>query len=117
MWQLKLVSVQVLSKSVATDLISKEIILSLQQEVVGIFDGWEENLKQLLMKFLSGEDFVKDEDIIRLKKLSTYVTYYDFPYKHSICKGDILESFAKMQMSNLPTETVKKMLKMCDVHC
>lgn len=117
MWQLKLVSTQVFSKSVATDLISKEIILSLRQEVAGIFDGWEENLKQSLRKFLSGEDFVKDVDVVRLKKLSAYVTYYDFPYKLSFCKGDILDSFVKMQSSNLSTETVKKMLKSCDVHC
>ncbi|KAJ8932971.1 hypothetical protein NQ314_014302 [Rhamnusium bicolor] len=117
-WQLKLITEQVLSRCRISNLLSKEIMLALQQEVVGIFDNWEGNLKHLLQKFLLGNNFTKGVDILLLKKLAVYVTFYDFPHNSSsICKGEFLEMFVKLQSSNFSTETIKKILKSYNVHC
>ncbi|KAJ8917136.1 hypothetical protein NQ315_012628 [Exocentrus adspersus] len=112
-WQLKLVLAQVLSKSPVPELLSKEIVLALQQEVVALFDSWENDLMGVVEKYLSGQDFVKNSDAVRLKKLSAYVSYYDLPYKHGLFKGDALEML--LRSGGLPFEAVRKMLSVCSI--
>ncbi|CAG9815252.1 unnamed protein product, partial [Phaedon cochleariae] len=51
-WQFKIIARQVLTKP--GNLLSKEIVLSMQQEMESIFDTWGGNLKGPLIEFLSG---------------------------------------------------------------
>ncbi|KAG5893112.1 hypothetical protein JTB14_019316 [Gonioctena quinquepunctata] len=97
-WQFKIIAKQVLSNSKGLpNLISKEVILSLQQEMVGIFDNWETSLKPILHTFLSGEDLSTNQSGIVMKKLAVYTTFYNLPWKCGVFQG------------NTPTQTKDKL--------
>lgn len=110
-WQFKIIAKQIL-KSHSSNLLSKEITLSLRQEFLQHFDGWEEPLKPSLQKFLTSLDFAGNIDKQISKRLATYIIFYDFPWKCEIRRGEFLEMFGNLMKSGLCTETVEKIVKL-----
>ncbi|XP_056632382.1 anaphase-promoting complex subunit 1 isoform X1 [Diorhabda sublineata] len=110
-WQFKIIAKRVM-KSHCSNLLSKEIILSLRQEYMKIFDKWEDNMKQVLQRYLQGVlDFSGSTDNLLSKKLSAYVIFFDFPWNCESITGEFLEIFEKLANSSLCTETVEKIVK------
>ncbi|XP_074033388.1 anaphase promoting complex subunit 1 isoform X2 [Leptinotarsa decemlineata] len=115
-WQFKIITKQVFSNLKGfSNLISKEVILSLHQGIVGVFDSWETSLKPVLQNFLLGKDFTHSLGSLDVKKLASYTTFYNFPWKSGMYEGEFFEVFLNLQNQGLCTKTIEKILKIFDI--
>ncbi|KAL1501054.1 hypothetical protein ABEB36_006453 [Hypothenemus hampei] len=100
LWQLKIIF-QLTIASSGTELISKETVLALHQEVVLLLESQEERLKHSLKNFLTGQEFNSGDT-----QLAAYVTFFETPTDLSmLCNDrmDVLERalYLKSSISNL----------------
>lgn len=110
-WQLKIIMQQALMRSPQPNLISKKTVLALQQEVVGILESHEEELKPNLQKYLRGEEFD-----VTLDMLAAYATFYDIPCNIPIGFGkkEIFEVSMYFKNHMLSVDVLSKVLKICE---
>lgn len=89
-WQIKLVSSQMLKKSYTENknpLLGTESILAMKQRISYIMDNWERELAPHIKSYLKNGKI--DGNISLLQKMCTYFVFYDIPYKtdyQTICK-------------------------------
>lgn len=112
-WQMKLIFAQIISSSLSCNLVSSEIGLSLQQQVVEIFDEWETLLLSSIQCYVNGSDF--DLDSIAAQRLALYVIYYDMPFKENLTNCGFLE-FLFNYSNKLAPHTMEKMTKIFSVN-
>ncbi|XP_030754835.1 anaphase-promoting complex subunit 1 [Sitophilus oryzae] len=86
LWQLKIISQQVFSKSPLPNLIPKETILALNQEVSDIFDKHLETLKQDLRNFSISSGFNAQKNL-----LAEYIVFHDIP--NDLAENTLQNSF------------------------
>ncbi|CAH0559464.1 unnamed protein product [Brassicogethes aeneus] len=109
-WQLKIIRKQTFMKTMLCNLISKEALISVQQEIFDIFGEWEKTMGHQLNTYLLGGD-VFSESLEMQNKLANYVILYDIPYNFELKNGELLEVMSKLQSSNFSSETVSKLIK------
>lgn len=116
MWQAKLILKQVFGRHSGTNLISKETALSFQEEITNYFAEWEEYSKSLLQKYLFGKEFNTGLDTFSLSLLSSYCIFYDLPYNIDIShQSSYLDIFLCLQNMGLSTESITKIIRICDI--
>lgn len=115
MWQFKIIMQQVLSRK-SSILISKDIILSLKQQISGILTSWEDFLKPIAKNYILGNNFIENiSDLSLLKKLAVFSVFHNLPYKVDISNCEYLEIFMKLQSRSMSTETIQVITNMFDV--
>ncbi|KAG7200866.1 hypothetical protein KM043_003229 [Ampulex compressa] len=111
MWQIKLLSSSMLRKIYTEDsnpLLSEESVLAIRQRVALILDGWENDLKPIIKRYLTTG--VIQGDVVSLNKMSAYMTFYDLPYQ--IDNKTFLESFLDKHIGSVvPNLTLYKLYK------
>lgn len=75
LWQLKILFAVVLNYKRWENLISSEIVLSFKQDLMSLFDKWENELSDNVTSYLRGEIFNSHNH-----KLACYITFHDLPY-------------------------------------
>ncbi|XP_050315622.1 anaphase-promoting complex subunit 1 [Anthonomus grandis grandis] len=108
LWQLKIIMEQVFTRSSSPNLIVKETIQALQQEVVSILESHEDKLKHNLKKYIKGEEFDTSVDI-----LASYITFFDIPNNMFIPaeKGDFFERTANLKPNFSSIAAFSKVVK------
>ncbi|CAH1966637.1 unnamed protein product [Acanthoscelides obtectus] len=110
-WQYKIIDSQI-SMNKFANLISKEMILTLQQEIARVLNTWDDELKQLLCKYLTGKSFCDNiTSTVLLKKMATYVVFHDMPYNVGTDSSETLELFIRLHDLGLCTRTVEKIIR------
>ncbi|CAG9837359.1 unnamed protein product [Diabrotica balteata] len=109
-WQFKIIQSHIM-KSRCNHLLSKEIILSFRQEFLEVFDKWESDLKPLLQRFIRGDKFEDDLDSVLMKKLCSYVVFFDFPWNYNVENQQYLEMLQNLMKGGLKIEAVLRIMK------
>jgi anaphase-promoting complex subunit 1 len=107
-WQVKLIFGQILSNAWSCNLISSEMMLSLEQQIITTLEKWEPSLVHPLHAFLSDAELPFDKETVN--KLAMYVIFYDIPFKENCLESDLLENMLKFQ-NKYSVRTLEKIIK------
>jgi hypothetical protein len=107
-WQVKLIFGQILSNAWSCNLISSEMMLSLEQQIITTLEEWEPSLVHPLHAFLSDAELPFDKETVN--KLAMYVIFYDIPFKENCLESDLLENMLKFQ-NKYSVRTLEKIIK------
>lgn len=113
LWQIKLIFAQVVANSLSSNLISSEIGLSLQQQVVEILEEWENLLMPSIQHYVNGNNLNLDSNTAQ--RLALYVIYYDMPFRENLTSRGILEFLFNYNDKFAP-HTMEKMTKLFSVN-
>ncbi|XP_017886466.1 anaphase-promoting complex subunit 1 [Ceratina calcarata] len=108
-WQLKLISSQMLNKSCIENknpMLCAESILAIKQKISYVMDNWEHELIPHIKSYLTTGSI--QEDLTLLKKMCTYFVFYDIPHRmdHQSITTLLLSSDTK-----IPNVTLYKLYK------
>nr|CAH7720171.1 unnamed protein product [Callosobruchus chinensis] len=110
-WQFKIIDSQIAMNKFA-NLISKEMLLTLQQEIVRVINTWDDYLRKPLRKFLTGKSFCDDVTCsLMMKKLATFIAFHELPFNVGTDKCETLELFIRLHDLGLSTRTVEKIIR------
>ncbi|XP_070511648.1 anaphase-promoting complex subunit 1 isoform X2 [Cardiocondyla obscurior] len=108
-WQIKLLSTQMLRRSSFTvdesSLLSTESMLAIKQKTAIILDKWEHDMKSVFKEYLMNG--IVQADTIIMAKMCAYFIFYNIPYP---VDKSILNSITTMQCSsNISNVTMYKL--------
>ncbi|ERL85403.1 hypothetical protein D910_02823 [Dendroctonus ponderosae] len=111
LWQLKIIIQQVLSRQSIPNILSKEIILAMQQELMGKLESYEDSLKPNLQLYLTGGDFDPT-----LTQMASFITYLDLPsdLPRRLKTMNILEHAIHLKSQGFSTNLISKMIKILE---
>ncbi|XP_050510831.1 anaphase-promoting complex subunit 1 [Diabrotica virgifera virgifera] len=109
-WQFKILESHIM-RSRCNHLLSKEIVLSFRQEFLEVFDRWESDLKPLLQRFVKGDRFEENLDSLLVKRLCSYVVFFDFPWNYNVENQQYLEVLQNLMRGGLKIEAVLRIMK------
>ncbi|XP_033359600.1 anaphase-promoting complex subunit 1 isoform X2 [Bombus vosnesenskii] len=113
-WQIKLVSSQMLKKSYIESknpVLGTESILAIKQNISYIMDSWERELTPHIKSYLTSGNI--EENIPLLQRMCTYFVFYDIPYKmdYQTILASLLNTEAKSKIPNVTWYKLYKILK------
>ncbi|XP_053998022.1 anaphase-promoting complex subunit 1 [Hylaeus anthracinus] len=115
-WQIKLVSSQILKKSYTESknpLLSAESVLAIKQKISYIMDNWEHDLRPYIKSYLTTGEV--QNDLTMLQKMCSYFIFYEIPYKmdDQAILTSLLNPEIRSKTSNVILYKLYKILKSC----
>ncbi|XP_076632222.1 anaphase promoting complex subunit 1 [Colletes latitarsis] len=115
-WQIKLVSSQILKKSYTENknpLLSAESVLAIKQKISYIMDSWEHDLKPYIKSYLTTGEI--QGDLTSLKRMCSYFIFYEIPHKmdDQTILASLLSSEIRSKVPNVILYKLYKILESC----